>query len=118
MQVKKTGWRRVVAATGYSWCGLVSGWKSEAAIRQEVVLLLAGVPLAFYLDVSRLETLALVLSLVLVLVVELLNSAVEAVVDRIGYEHHELSGKAKDLGSAAVFVSVMGALFTWAVILW
>ena len=118
MQVKAKGWRRVVAATRYSWCGLVSGWKSEAAIRQEVVLLLVGVPLAFYLDVTPLEKVALVLSLVAVLVVELLNSAVEAVVDRIGYERHELSGKAKDLGSAAVFVSVLGALFTWVVILW
>jgi len=82
------------------------------------VLLLVGVPLAFYLDVTPLEKVALVLSLVAVLVVELLNSAVEAVVDRIGYERHELSGKAKDLGSAAVFVSVLGALFTWVVILW
>ena len=118
MQVKAKGWRRVVAATRYSWCGLVSGWKSEAAIRQEVVLLLVGVPLAFYLDVTPLEKVALVLSLVAVLVVELLNSAVEAVVDRIGYERHELSGKAKDLGSAAVFISVLGALFTWVVILW
>ena len=118
MQVKAKGWRRVVAAVGYSWCGLASGWKSEAAIRQEVVLLLVGAPLAFWLDVTALEKVALVLSLVMVLVVELLNSAVEAVVDRIGYERHELSGKAKDLGSAAVFISVLGALFTWAVILW
>ena len=113
MQVKATGWRRVVDAIGYSWCGLVSGWKSEAAIRQEVVLLVAGLALAFWLDVTPLERSVLVLSLVAVLVVELLNSAIEAVVDRIGPERHELSGKAKDLGSAAVFVSVIGAAFVW-----
>lgn len=117
MQNKAKGWRRIISAAGYSWSGLVSGWKSEAAIRQEVMLLLVGVPLAFWLDVGRLETVALVFSLVFVLVVELLNSAVEAVVDRIGLERHELSGKAKDLGSAAVFVSLLAAAFTWLMIL-
>lgn len=117
MHEKAKGWRRLVAATKYSWCGLVSGWKSEAAIRQEVILLTVGVPLAFWLDVGRLETVALIMSLVLVFVVELLNSGIEAVVDRIGSERHELSGKAKDLGSAAVLVSLLGAVFTWLMIL-
>lgn len=112
-----TGLRRVIKATGYSIKGLKSAFKSEAAVRQELALCAILIPVAFYLDVSKIETIALVGSLVLIFILELINSAIEAVVDRIGPEHHELSGKAKDIGSAAVMVAIFFAIFTWFLIL-
>lgn len=117
MKSKATGLQRVWKATGYSWNGLRAAWASEAAIRQEVLALLVLVPCVFLVDVSRAERALLLLSVVLVLVVELLNSAIESVVDRIGPEFHELSGKAKDVGSAAVLVCVLLAVATWLIIL-
>ncbi|QUM83415.1 MULTISPECIES: diacylglycerol kinase [unclassified Moritella] len=108
-----TGLTRIIKATGYSWQGLRAAFKYESAIRQELLLLIIFTPIALLLDVSHVDKILLVASLVLVLIVELLNSAIEAVVDRIGTEHHELSGRAKDIGSAAVFVSLCLAIFIW-----
>ncbi|EGR9009162.1 TPA: diacylglycerol kinase [Vibrio vulnificus] len=108
-----TGVKRIIKATGYSIQGLKAAFKHEAAVRQEFALLVVAVVLATWLDVSMLERITLLAVVVLVLIVELMNSAVEAVVDRIGVEHHELSGRAKDIGSAAVLVALIFAGFTW-----
>ncbi|EOA6544511.1 TPA: diacylglycerol kinase [Vibrio vulnificus] len=108
-----TGVKRIIKATGYSIQGLKAAFKHEAAIRQEFALLVVAIVLATWLDVSILERITLLAVVVLVLIVELMNSAVEAVVDRIGVEHHELSGRAKDIGSAAVLVALIFAGFTW-----
>ncbi|AXH63031.1 MULTISPECIES: diacylglycerol kinase [Providencia] len=115
-QVK--GFTRVIKAAGYSLKGLKAAWVNEAAFRQESVAAIIAIFIAFYLDISYIDRILLVSSVVLVAIVELLNSAVEAVVDRIGSEYHELSGRAKDIGSAAVFVSIGLALFIWALVLW
>ncbi|MEG0010147.1 MAG: diacylglycerol kinase [Aeromonas sp.] len=101
-----TGVTRIINATGYSMKGLKSAWINEAAFRQELVLVLLLMPLACWLGDSLNEILLLIVISWLVVIVEVLNSAVEAVVDRIGSEHHELSGRAKDLGSAAVFIAL------------
>ncbi|MFT7683750.1 MAG: diacylglycerol kinase (ATP) [Moritella dasanensis] len=108
-----TGLTRMIKATQYSFKGLRAAFKYESAIRQELLLLLILTPIALLLDVSHVDKILLVASLVLVLIVELVNSAIEAVVDRIGTEHHELSGRAKDIGSAAVFVSLCLSAFIW-----
>ncbi|EGQ9278096.1 diacylglycerol kinase [Vibrio vulnificus] len=108
-----TGIKRIIKATGYSIQGLKAAFKHEAAVRQEFALLIVAIALATWLDVSMLERITLLAVVVLVLIVELMNSAVEAVVDRIGVEHHELSGRAKDIGSAAVLVALIFAGFTW-----
>jgi diacylglycerol kinase (ATP) len=112
-----TGLKRIINATGYSINGLKSAFKTEAAIRQELALCGIFIPLALILDVSKVEQILMIASLVLVFILELLNSAIEAVVDRIGTEHHELSGKAKDIGSATVMVGLTLAIFTWGYIL-
>lgn len=112
-----TGLKRIIKATGYSIQGLKAAFKHEAAIRQELVLLCAAILLLVWLDVSVIETILMLGVVVLVLVIELMNSAIEAVVDRIGVERHELSGRAKDIGSAAVFVALLFAGFTWIFIL-
>ncbi|MCG6221590.1 diacylglycerol kinase [Vibrio diabolicus] len=104
-------------ATVYSLQGLKAAFKHEAAVRQEAGLLIFAVILLCWFDVTSVERILMIGSLVLVLIVELLNSAIEAVVDRIGVEHHELSGRAKDIGSAAVLVSLIFAAFTWLSIL-
>lgn len=111
-----TGFKRIFKATGYSIQGLRAAIKYEAAVRQELVLLLVFTPIALMLDVSNVEKILLVGTLVLVLITELLNSAIESAVDRIGSEYHELSGRAKDIGSAAVFVSLCLAMFVWLMI--
>ncbi|MBG5894702.1 diacylglycerol kinase [Providencia hangzhouensis] len=115
-QVK--GFTRVIKAAGYSLKGLKAAWVNEAAFRQESVAAIIAIFITFYLDISYIDRILLVSSVVLVAIVELLNSAIEAVVDRIGSEYHELSGRAKDIGSAAVFVSIGLALFIWALVLW
>ncbi|MGR5133201.1 diacylglycerol kinase [Vibrio alfacsensis] len=111
------GIKRIVKAAGYSIQGLKAAFKHEAAVRQELALLVAAIVIATWLDVSMLERITLLAVVVLVLIVELMNSAIEAVVDRIGVEHHELSGRAKDIGSAAVMVALIFAAFTWLYIL-
>lgn len=108
-----TGITRIINATGYSMKGLKSAWVNEAAFRQELLLILLLMPLAFWIGDSLNEILLLVCISWLVVIVEVLNSAVEAVVDRIGSEHHELSGRAKDLGSAAVFIALVLNALVW-----
>lgn len=117
MKPGHTGITRIIYATGYSLKGLRSAWRHEAAFRQESILCTALIAWSCYLPVSKAEHIALVGSLVLVIVAELLNSALEAVVDRIGSEWHELSGRAKDIGSSAVLVALAFATFTWLYIL-
>lgn len=101
-------------ATGYSIKGLKAAWTHEAAFRQELVLTLVLSISALFLPVTTLERVLMISSLLLILIVELINSAVEAVVDRVSDDWHELSGRAKDIGSAAVFVALFLALFVWA----
>ncbi|HCG7128816.1 TPA: diacylglycerol kinase [Vibrio parahaemolyticus] len=101
-------------AIGYSIKGLKAAWTHEAAFRQELVLTLVLSISAFFLPVTTLERVLMISSLLLILIVELINSAVEAVVDRVSDDWHELSGRAKDIGSAAVFVALFLALFIWA----
>lgn len=108
---------RLTNATRISIQGFRQAWEGEAAFRLEVLLAALMLPVALLLDVGALERIALVGSVLLVLIVELLNSAVEAAIDRIGSERHPLSGRAKDLGSAAVFVALALAGFTWLTIL-
>ena len=111
-----TGWRRLWNATGYSMAGLKAAWRNEAAFRQELVVVLVLLPTAFWLGETFTQRALLIFSLLAVLMVELLNSAIETVVDRIGPEPNELSGRAKDLGSAAVMVSLIAAGMVWALI--
>ncbi len=113
----KSGLKRISAALGYSIDGLRAAWRHEHAFRQELMVVAPGIVLALLLPVSRLEKLALVAVLLLVLIVELLNSAVEAVVDRVSFERHPLSKNAKDLGSAAVLLACLLAAATWLVVL-
>lgn len=115
---KPTGIRRLLLANRYSWLGLKAAWRTEAAIRQEVIGLVIVLPVAFYLPIGAAETALLVFSAVLVLIVELINTAIEAVVDRMGPDYHALSGKAKDVGSAAVLVALINAVVVWAIIVW
>lgn len=110
---KNRGFTRVVKAGFYSYKGLIAAFKNEAAFRQELGAALVLIPLAFWLDVTKLERIVLVSTVLMVLIVELLNSGIESVVDRVGYEHHELAGRAKDLGSAAVLLSLILWLFVW-----
>ena len=112
-----TGVRRLIRAAGYSWQGLRATLRHEAAFRQEVALSLLLVPLALWLGQTGLERAMLVAAWLLVLLFELLNSAIEAVVDRIGSERHELSGRAKDIGSAAVLVALVNAAVVWWLVL-
>jgi diacylglycerol kinase (ATP) len=111
------GLKRILNACVFSYYGYKATWQHEEAFRQEVMLFIVTTPLALWLGHSVIEKLLLVGSIVLVLLVELLNSAVEAVVDRVGLEHHELSGRAKDIGSAAVNLSLIWAAITWVSIL-
>jgi diacylglycerol kinase (ATP) len=111
------GWRRVVYAFGYSMKGFKACYELEEAFRQEVVALALLIPLALWLGESPVERAMLVGSLLLVPVVELLNSAIEANVDRVGLERNELSARAKDIASAAVFMSLAFAATIWALIL-
>ena len=117
MKPGRRGIARLVHATNYSWRGLRAAFHHEAAFRQELVLVLAGVPLALWLGETAPERALLIASLLLVLVTELLNSALEAVVDRIGDEPHPLSGRAKDMGSAAVLVALVIAALCWGLVL-
>lgn len=113
MKSPHSGLKRVFYAAGYSWKGFKSTWKHEAAFKQEVILFALMTPLAFWLGETASETVILIAVLLVVLVVELLNSAVESVVDRIGEDYHKLSGRAKDQGSAAVFLSFFIAILVW-----
>lgn len=111
------GLRRLINATGYSWAGLKAAWRNEEAFRQEGLLCAVLTPLALWLGHSPVERALLLGSLLLVVIVELLNTGIEAAVDRIGPERHELSGRAKDIGSAAVFISLLNAAVVWGLLL-
>jgi diacylglycerol kinase (ATP) len=113
-----TGFKRVINATFFSLAGLRAAWRHEAAFRQECVLSMVLIPLALWLGQNAVERSLLIATCLIVLIVELLNSAVEAVVDRIGTDHHNLSGRAKDQGSAAVFVSLALTVLVWGLIAW
>jgi diacylglycerol kinase (ATP) len=113
----RTGLGRILNAAGYSLDGLLAAFKGEAAFRQLMLLNLVMIPLAFVLDVSRAERALLVAVLLLALIVELLNSAIEAAIDRISFSLHPLSKQAKDMGSAAQLVALTLIFTVWAVIL-
>lgn len=110
------GLRRIWNAAIYSLAGIQASWKHEAAFRQESLLSLILIPTAFWYGDNAVERVLLIGSCLMVLIVELLNSAVEATVDRIGEERHELAGRAKDMGSAAVFISFWVVFLTWGLI--
>ena len=112
-----TGLTRIIKAFGYSAKGFAACYRNEAAFRQEVAATIVLVPLGLWLGDSGIERALLVGSWLLVLVVELLNSGIEAVVDRIGPERHELSGRAKDIGSATVLLTILIAALTWGLVL-
>lgn len=114
---KPTGITRLVRAFGYSFQGFVHTWREEAAFRQEVMLSLVVIPLGLYLGRSGVERALLVSPMLLILVVEMLNSAVEAIVDRSGTERHPLAGMAKDMGSAAVMLSFALLGTVWLLVL-
>lgn len=118
MKTTAQGLTRIINAFGYSRQGLKAAYRYEAAFRQEVWLALILIPLALWLKLSAVSTVLLIGSVLLVLIVELVNSAIEAIVDRIGPEYHELSGRAKDVGSAAVLVALVLMVLTWALLLW
>ncbi|MEE9332218.1 MAG: diacylglycerol kinase [Methylophilaceae bacterium] len=113
----ETGLRRLINAMGYSFDGFKAAFKHEDAFRQEVFLAIALIPLALYLEHEALHRVLMIGSLFLVLMVELLNSAIEAVVDRVSTERHALAKRAKDTASAAVFFALTNVVVTWGLIL-
>jgi diacylglycerol kinase (ATP) len=115
---QRTGFKRIVYATIYSIAGLRAAWRNEAAFRQECILALVLTPLGAWIGQDAVQRSLLIGTVWLVLIVELLNTAVESTVDRVGTDHHKLSGQAKDQGSAGVFVSLMLALLVWGMIIW
>ena len=110
------GIARAWHAAKNSWCGLVYAFQEESAFRQELTLLILLTPIALLLPISLLEKSLLISSLIMVLVIELLNSSVEAAIDRISFEHHDLSKRAKDFGSAAVMLALFVATLLWAAV--
>lgn len=110
-----TGLSRIIKATRCSILGFKAAFKHEAAFRQELTLVLLLTPVAYYISDTMFGFIALMVSMLFVLIVELLNSAIEAVVDRIGLERHELSGRAKDIGSAAVTLALVITTLVWLV---
>ena len=113
MKPGKTGFARIIDATRYSWLGFKAAYKHEAAFRQELAGATLAVPVAFLLSRETVQFLLLLLPVLLLLLVELANSAIEAVVDRFGEERHELSGRAKDMGSAMVFMALLIVAVSW-----
>jgi len=114
----RSGWQRIWRAAGYSCAGLRAAVRHEAAFRQELAVGVPALVLAWWLAPTPLLALLLCASVLLVLVVELLNSALEALADAVSLQAHPLIGRAKDMGSAAVMLSLIGAVLTWAVVLW
>jgi len=111
------GITRAFRAAINSWNGLIYAYKEESAFRQELALSLILIPLAIYLPVTPIEKILLIASVILVLIIELLNSSVEAAIDRISFEVHDLSKRAKDFGSAAVMLALLLCALTWAIVL-
>ena len=114
---KNTGLKRIIYASQYSWQGLKAALTNEAAFQQEFAAFILLTITTFFLDISGIEQVAMIISLLIVLIVEILNSAIECVVDRIGTEQHILSGRAKDYGSLAVLISLIIVVMTWLAIL-
>lgn len=114
---KKKGLARLIAATRYSFFGLQAAFRSEEAFRLEVCIFIVFTPVALWLGADAVEKILLIGSMVLVILVELLNTAVEKLVDRVSLEYHDLSRQAKDIGSAAVFISMLLVAFVWSLIL-
>ena len=112
------GLQRIIRATGYSIEGLKAAWRNETAFRQELLLLMVLLPVALWLGTDMTRRVLLLFSILLVVIVELINSGIEAAIDRIGPERHPLSGRAKNSGSAAVMVSLIAAALVWAMIAW
>jgi diacylglycerol kinase (ATP) len=112
-----TGFTRIIKATGYSWQGVRAAYRHEAAFRQEIWLCCVMIPLGLYLGDNGIEKALLVSSVILLPLVEILNSALEAVVDRFGGEQHELSGRAKDMASAAVVLALILTATVWILVL-
>ena len=113
----KSGLKRIVAATGYSIQGFKAAWQHEHAFRQELMLFVVGTVVALLLPISAFQKLLLIVPMCLVLIVELINSAIEAIVDRVSLERHPLSKNAKDMGSAAVMLAIFLAVACWGVVL-
>jgi diacylglycerol kinase (ATP) len=113
----KTGLRRLINAFGYSIEGFKAAFKHEDAFRQEVFLAIVLIPLALYLGKTSIEKALMIASVLLVMIVELLNSAIEAAVDHTSTEHHALAKRAKDIGSAAVFFAIAIVLVVWSLVL-
>ncbi|EOQ70980.1 diacylglycerol kinase [Acinetobacter pittii] len=113
----KSGLKRILNATGYSISGFKAAYKNEAAFRQIVLINIILIPVSFFLDVSRSEHALLIIVCLFAMIVELFNSAIEAVVDRVSLEKHQLSKNAKDMGSAAQFVALSIIAITWLIIL-
>ncbi|MBV4414103.1 diacylglycerol kinase [Enterobacteriaceae bacterium YMB-R22] len=118
MANNNTGFTRIIKAAGYSWKGFKAAWRNEAAFRQEGIAAVIAIAIACWLNVDAVTRVLLIGSVVLVMVVEMLNSAIEAAIDRIGSDFHALSGRAKDMGSAAVLLAIMLAVFVWVALLW
>lgn len=113
----KSGLKRILNATAYSISGFKAAYKNEAAFRQIVLINLILIPVSFFLDVTRSEHVLLIIVCLFAMIVELFNSAIEAVVDRVSLEKHQLSKNAKDMGSAAQFVALSIIAITWLIIL-
>lgn len=114
----RTGLDRIIHAAGYSWAGLKAAYTGESAFRQETWLCVVAAPLAFWLAKTWEQAALLLGSLLVLLIVELLNSAIEAVVDRVSFERHELSKRAKDIASAAVLMALVLAAGIWGAAIW
>lgn len=111
------GIARIIKASQYSWQGFKAAFANEEAFRQEIFLAIILIPLSLYLGDSGIERALLISVVLIILIAELLNSGIEAIVDRVGTDHHELSGRAKDIGSAAVVLSFINATIVWALVL-
>jgi diacylglycerol kinase (ATP) len=113
----KTGLRRLLNAFGYSMAGFKAAFKNEDAFRQEVMMAVILLPLAVYLGKTGMQTALMIACMLLVMIVELLNSSIEATVDRISLENHQLAKRAKDIGSAAVLLSLVNLVVVWALVI-
>ena len=114
----KQGLTRLINALGYSRDGLAAAWKNEAAFREEVLLAIVAIPLAIVLGHTGVDRALMIGAILLILIVEILNSGLEAVVDKASPEKHELAKRAKDMGSAAVLLSLVNAVVIWLCVLW
>ena len=117
-EAKESVLRHIGKAFIWSAAGIKAAWRNELAFRVEAIIIIILIPLGFWLGKSAAEQALLIASCLLILIIELLNSAIEAVVDRIGTEHHEFSGRAKDMGSAAAFFAMLTAGIIWALMVY